>query len=281
MARYQRKGVWRQFAAMAAAFGMVVGGIGGLSGCGNGSGGSRLLANAQEIAATPAAASASKAPSQPVTAAGCSLATYAPNFGSENDPATGQPNRLLHWRSLPAHVYFVPGQYLTDDRKAQALAGFGWWGQALGVASVYQEVSTPSAANIIVQFETRGETNYGAITEYHFDSNQQLLDATMTFNMTYLANIGQIAPVAAHEFGHALGIAGHSNDHGDVMSSSADVYQMTGLSTRDINTMKTAYCGLPLNAAGDSGTSNGTSKAASKGVVQTIVSILCGFGLKQ
>lgn len=270
------------------AFGIALLGVGVLIGCGNGSGGSRLLASTQGIASTPAVVSVSNTPSQSGSATGCSLATYVPNFSGEIDPATGQPNRLLHWSALPAHVYFVPDQYLTPQLKAQAVAGFNWWGQALGKAAVYQEVSTSSAANIIVKFETRGETNYGALTEYHFDANHQLLDATMTFNMTYLANVRQIAPVAAHEFGHALGIAGHSNDHGDVMSSSSDVYQMTGLSTRDVNTLKTAYCGLPLDTPSGNGTSNGTSKETSsetsnetsKGVVQTIVSILCGFGLK-
>lgn len=261
-----------------------------MAGCGQGSGSTRTLPAAAVTVTTapvpattapPASAASAGTSAAPIastgtpsgSAAGCSLATYSPNFGAEADPASGTPNHLYHWNALPAQVYFVPGDYVTADRKAQALAGFDWWALATGQPALYQETAQQSAASIVVQFEARGQTGYGAITEYHFNSKQQMQDATITFNMTYLTDTASIVPVAAHEFGHALGIAGHSNDHGDVMSSSPEVYTRTQLSTRDINTMQTAYCGLSV-----SGTSGGgASKSVPKDATATTLVVSCRF----
>ena len=210
----------------------------------------------------------------PSVTRGCSVNSFVPNFATETDPATNLPNQLFHWTAFPAHVYFVPGSYLTPGLKAQTLAGFDWWEQATGSATQYQEVATAAAANIVVQYEARGDTNYGAITEYHTNGKRQLSAVTITFNMTYLVNVDNITPVAAHEFGHALGIGGHSTDTNDVMSSSPQVYTRYMLSVRDVNTLKTAYCGLPDSL----GSPDGEGSGSSKGTGPTIV-VRCGLGV--
>ena len=191
------------------------------------------------------------------------------------------PNQLRHWATFPTRVYFVPGVFVTPERKTQALAGFNWWVQATSSAVRFQEVGSAGAANIIVQYETRGDTHYGAVTEYHANSRSELMDATITFNMTYLTSVADITPVAAHEFGHALGIGGHSGDPDDVMSSTAQVYSRTSLSVRDVNTLETAYCGLPdaLNSSPASASSNTLTSGADKGAGQTAV-VRCGFTVR-
>lgn len=260
------KSVWRLLTGIMVA--------GSLSGCGGGGGSSQSLQSAavpqhSTVAViTPAVAPAASASS------GCSVNSFVPNFATETDPATNLPNQLFHWTAFPAHVFFVPGSFLTPNRKAQTLAGFGWWAQATGSAVQYQEVGTAAAANIVVQYETRGDTNYGAITEYQTDDKRQLANATITFNMTYLANTADITPVAAHEFGHALGIGGHSTDSNDVMSSSPEVYTRVSLSNRDVNTLKTAYCGLPDTLASP----GSAASDIAKGAKQTII-VRCGLGV--
>ena len=49
---------------------------------------------------------------------------------------------------------------------------------------------------------------------------------------------------SAHEFGHLLGIAGHSDDPNDLMYPSHAPTQDVPLSARDINTAKTIYASL-------------------------------------
>ena len=248
-----------------------------LSGCGNGSGSQRLpsAASVSSAATTVSTAGTTNSVTPTGKSSACTLTTYSPNFATENDPATGLPNQLYHWNRLPISVYFAPSDYLTSDRKAQALAGFGWWSASFGQSPAYNEVASASAATVIVQFQPDGPTNYGAITNYHFDTSHLLVDAIITFNMTYLATIGDITPVAAHEFGHALGIGGHSNDTRDVMSSSAQVYYLTNLDTRDVNTLLTAYCGLPVAASG----ANSNTGAITKSAISASTKIECHFGI--
>ena len=67
-------------------------------------------------------------------------------------------------------------------------------------------------------------------------------------------NIRSFQETSAHEFGHALGMNGHSDDTNDVMFTAHLIDSMKPLTTRDINSLKTAYCGqfgraAPLRSA--------------------------------
>ncbi len=277
MARYARAG--RMGGRMRRLLmGIIVGS--GLSGCGSGGGSSQALQSAAAGSQTSAVATTTTTASSPAST-GCSATSFVPNFATEVDASTGMPNQLRHWAAFPTRVYFVPGAFVTPERKAQALAGFNWWVQATNSAVRFQEVGTAASATIVVQYETRGDTHYGAVTEYHANSKSELVDATITFNMTYLTDVADITPVAAHEFGHALGIGGHSGDPNDVMSSTAQVYSRTSLSVRDVNTLETAYCGLPdaLNTSPASASSNTLTSGTDKGTGQTAI-VRCGFAVR-
>ena len=107
-----------------------------------------------------------------------------------------------------------------------------------------------ASADVTVTFEQSGETEYGALTTYQYDATNHLTQASITFNVAYINRDALLTPAAAHEFGHALGIDGHSVNQADVMAYSAGVYNLTGLSTRDINTIKTDYnCGSAARSA--------------------------------
>ncbi len=180
--------------------------------------------------------------------AGCRNTSYTPNFASGVDPATGQPNRLYHWNHFPLKLFIVSSPQSNSVLVQQAEAGFNWWVTGTSGLITYQVVNDPSQADITVDFENRGYTNYGAVTDYSVNSNGEVTRATITFNMTYLSTVANITPVAAHEFGHALGIAGHSSNPADVMYDGEATYSKTALSTADINTLFTAYCGYALEA---------------------------------
>jgi len=51
---------------------------------------------------------------------------------------------------------------------------------------------------------------------------------------------GQLVTIACHEIGHALGVAGHSPDSGDIMAGIA-LSTTTPISQRDANTIASLY----------------------------------------
>ncbi len=219
--------------------------IPGVLGCGAGGGSSSPTLPPSALKSSASSTAVTTVASTDAVRSGCTSDTFLPNYSLEIDSITSKPNQLYHWAAFPVHIYFIPGDLMTAARVAQAQTGFQWWADATNNGVKILIVDDPKKAEIQVQCAERGETNYGAITDYHIDANRNLVSATITFNMTYLSTIDGIQSVAAHEFGHALGIGGHSNTPGDIMSSTSSVYQDTGITARDLNTLKTAYCGLP------------------------------------
>ncbi len=67
-----------------------------------------------------------------------------------------------------------------------------------------------------------------------------------------IKNVGaaDVQCVAAHEFGHALGIDGHSDNSSDLMYAVHVIGEPCPLTQHDLNTMKTGYCGVFSRAAG-------------------------------
>jgi len=244
--------------------------IPGVLGCGAGGSSSSPTSPPSSLKGSASSTALTNVGSTAATRNGCTSDTFSPNYSLEIDSITNKPNQLYHWAAFPVHIYFIPSDLMTSTRKTQALSGFQWWADATNNGVQMLIVEDPKKAEIQVQCAERGETNYGAITDYHIDGNRSLISATITFNMTYLATIDTIQSVAAHEFGHALGIGGHSNTPGDIMSSTSSVYQDTGLTARDLNTLKTAYCGLPDAL-------DRSSKQVSTGTVTTI-SVACPPG---
>jgi hypothetical protein len=209
-----------------------------LAGCGGGGGGSF-----------------SGSPSAPA------VGRYVPNYAAETDPATNQPNRLLHWGSFPVKIHFVANSYLTAERKNLATAGFNWWSPSLDGTLRYQLVDDPAAADITIRFEPKGLATYTGITQYSYAGDGRLVSADITLNLSYLSNAAHIPATAAHEFGHALGIGGHSALRADLMATSPNVVSLLSPTLRDANTMKTAYIDM-LAGLGRSAPNEGTIHTA-------------------
>jgi hypothetical protein len=139
-------------------------------------------------------------------------------------------------------VYFIRDTNYTQTREELATEGFDRWVTATGGGASYTVVTDPAQANVTVSFfrftggpgDTLGETN----VEYT-PSNNTIRRAQIELGITTV-NATDIA-TAAHEYGHALGIAGHSENRRDLMFPSAN---STGnVSEADLNTLLTAYCG--------------------------------------
>ena len=170
----------------------------------------------------------------------CSAYTYLPNYVGNSSA----PLRLLHWRTFPLRVYFVPDAENSTERRALATQGFNQWVEATNNGATYRVVSNSREADITVQFYTYGG-NAGEVlgnTGYDFVEGTDILAAAQ-IRLGITGNYRNDGITATHEFGHALGIAGHSVTRADLMFSEGNERGCGCLTPADVNTLLTAYCG--------------------------------------
>lgn len=151
---------------------------------------------------------------------------------------------LQHWNHFPLTVAFLHDGTYTPDRQAEAMAGFDEWVGRTGARVAYRLVSDPGSADITVHFDpTAAESN----TDTTFDQNI-LSHAAVTIGLARVTGsysrpgTDLLRSLAAHEFGHALGINGHSADPHDLMYYSVD--GRAAVSSRDLNTLRAGYRSL-------------------------------------
>ncbi len=165
---------------------------------------------------------------------------------------------LRHWPHFPLRVYFAPG-LLSKERLSQVRAGFDEWGEATGGVVCYRVVPAEAGADVSVAISSqitlpKNARSLGQ-TVLTFDG------AVMTHAVLQLVeredDPAQFQEICAHEFGHALGIDGHSDDPRDMMypvlshpllqcgNPEIDcLYAPGGVSSRDVATLAAAYPAL-------------------------------------
>lgn len=179
---------------------------------------------------------------------GCSKASFTPNY------STLIP--LYRWSGFPLKVYFKNSGVITTadgqqtDLQATALSGFNQWDAATGGNIKIQVTTDPNAANVIVHFSAINAvpTTHDILglekSTLYSDNTVKSADIMLTTwpGMTS-ANVASFRETATHEFGHALGLNGHSDNSNDVMYASHSLDYEKPLTSRDVNTMLSDYCG--------------------------------------
>ncbi len=206
---------------------------------------SKWTSNGTQLATTPHLEITISDPHEDITAVYkprlVSADGFLPNYVHETDPQTGKLNQLFHWAVFPVKVAFVSNVGLSSDRENEAVAGFDQWVKVTNQFITYQLVADAASADITVSFVAQGTNNRGGSTTYSADGNGNLQHTDIVLNLTYLSQLSNVMPIAMHEFGHALGIAGHSNTSTDIMSVLSNIYTLQQPSPRDVNMLLTAY----------------------------------------
>ena len=171
---------------------------------------------------------------------------------------------LLHWERFPVRVFFFAGRLATRERRALVLSGFDEWVRATHGVISYQVVPTEAQADVTVAFtphpSTSGSPQTGGLTTLTH-AGTVLKKAVMRLTERD-EDPAAFQATAAHEFGHALGIDGHSDDPDDmmfpVMSSPRPMVRneeidpplpVRTVTRRDVNTLRSAYPDLVLTPA--------------------------------
>lgn len=197
-----------------------------LTGCGGGGGNGP---------ATP-----TPTPTLPPLNRSCTASTYTPNY-------VANPNsefELLRWPNFPLRVFFTQDAQNTAERRALVTQGFDKWVGATNNGPTYRVVSQPDQANVVVDFYRYAGgagDELGRTTLAAYGESDTISAARVRIGFTGDNRNDEIT--ATHEFGHALGINGHSPDADDLMFFEGNDTRSGALTPADINTLLTAYCG--------------------------------------
>jgi Matrixin. len=162
----------------------------------------------------------------------CSADTFTPNY-------VPLLERLLYWERFPVTVYFERDANYSDYYRTLALQGFDQWVEATGYVVRYRQVDSSDGAQIRVVFKP--DTRNGLTTYTYYPSSGKLISAKVEIGVRGNNPI-DIRSVAAHEFGHAIGIGGHSQNPDDMMYPNFVSNVPLQITPSDLNTVKTAYC---------------------------------------
>lgn len=154
--------------------------------------------------------------------------------------ATNYAAELLHLRSWEKRNLIVFVAAPDAARNASVAQGLALWNPHLGDRLSLQFTQNPAEADIRVSFADHGSLPGGAIgrTEVMFrNTDNVIVGAAVRLDRTLPAEL--LTQVAAHEFGHALGMDGHSADKSDLMYTHAHLPAQ--VTERDQNTLRIKY----------------------------------------
>ncbi|MDZ7956081.1 peptidase [Nostoc sp. DedQUE09] len=171
------------------------------------------------------------------------------NSGDYFSQVTTTQVGYLIWSQFPVRVYVEPPRAISE-KQAQAwvnavLQGVQGWSTYLPLTIVEQpEVADITIARKAPPLQISPGSNIprarSAQTTYELYTSSKILSHRFTILISPSQTREYLIAAARHEFGHALGIWGHSPLETDALYFS-QVRNPSPISTRDVNTLKRVY----------------------------------------
>jgi hypothetical protein len=153
----------------------------------------------------------------------------------------------IRWEEFPIAVYFERNRQYSPARRNSAMRGFDRWTGASGGFVRYRVTDDREEAQLTVRFDP--STNDGYTTTNFTDG--LITSAAMRIGVKR-GEGPDMEAIAAHEFGHALGIDGHSTVKADLMYPVHHMGTPWRVTCRDLNTLATIYPPIGAKVAGES-----------------------------
>jgi hypothetical protein len=162
--------------------------------------------------------------------------------GPEPVPADMAPSyaakikQRARWHRFPLRVAFKQDANHAPELERDALRGFDQWVDATQGVVDFDVVGSTTSANVVVRFDPERS---GGLTTTRF-YRDRLAFAEVIVGTRHSRSV-DVEAIAAHEFGHALGLSGHSDYGRDVMYAVHMQGRPARLTERDINTLAALY----------------------------------------
>lgn len=166
---------------------------------------------------------------------------FKPNYLSDIET-------LRRWRQFPISVSFVRDANYTAAAQQRTLAGFDFWLKKIPNGPTLTVVASSQASDLTVSFYPfNGAANDVLGTTRVFSSTDPAFAGTISraeMSLGITGNNTLDIATAAHEYGHALGILGHSKNPDDLMFFTGNDDRSGQLTVADVNSMLTNYNGV-------------------------------------
>lgn len=187
----------------------------------------------------------------------CGSTFSTPNYASAIDPGTGNDNLLLRWETFPVPVQvknavnFTVGGTTTSTNTIVDDSLTAWENAIVSGLRFTGSGTTPTSGITIEWNKIGGPPGGGdtlGVTLITYSPSTGIIkmaEVTMNYwdGMTVAEVRGGLTHTLTHELGHATFISGHSPTSTDVMYYAASTTETKTITTRDANTLDTAYCG--------------------------------------
>lgn len=158
--------------------------------------------------------------------------------------------KLVHFdpKRMPLKVYISDGKRVagwTPQMKALVTHATSAWQKATGGKVRFMITSQPDNADIVVRWQRDFQDNILGVSPFQA-TGDTIIRSDVTLAMYYPGSsvvipTSELQGIAIHEFGHAIGMKGHSPYPQDIMYYSRTGQQSLALSSRDISTINLLY----------------------------------------